>query len=42
MYDVIIRGGDVIDGSGHDLFRPDGLAYPRAVAGFITRRALGT
>jgi non-heme chloroperoxidase len=32
----------VIRGSGHDLFRPDRLAYPRAVADFITRRAPGT
>ncbi len=32
----------VIHGSGHDLFRPDRLAYPRAVADFITRRAPGT
>ena len=32
----------VISGSGHDLFRPDRLAYPRAVKEFIDRRASGT
>jgi len=29
----------VIPGAGHDLFRPDRLAYPRAVIEFIGRRA---
>jgi non-heme chloroperoxidase len=29
----------VIEGAGHDLFRPDRLAYPRAVSEFIERRA---
>jgi pimeloyl-ACP methyl ester carboxylesterase len=29
----------VIPGAGHDLFRPDRLAYPRAVMDFIVRRA---
>lgn len=28
----------VIEGAAHDLFRPDRLAYPRAVADFIARR----
>lgn len=28
----------VIPGAGHDLFRPDRLAYPRAVLEFISRR----
>ena len=32
----------VIPGSGHDLFRPDRVAYPRAVLDFIARRAPGT
>jgi non-heme chloroperoxidase len=32
----------VIPGSGHDLFRPDRLAYPRAVLDFISRRSPGT
>jgi non-heme chloroperoxidase len=32
----------VIPGSGHDLFRPDHLAYPRAVLDFISRRRSGT
>lgn len=32
----------VLDGASHDLFRPDRLAYPRAVAEFIARRAPGT
>ncbi len=32
----------VIDGAGHDLFRPDRLAYPQAVLDFIVRRAPGT
>jgi non-heme chloroperoxidase len=32
----------VIPGAAHDLFRPDRLAYPRAVADFIARRAPGT
>lgn len=27
-----------IDGASHDLFRPDRVAYPRAVVDFITRR----
>ena len=31
-----------IPGAGHDLFRPDRLAYPRAVLDFIDRRAPGT
>jgi pimeloyl-ACP methyl ester carboxylesterase len=31
-----------IPGASHDLFRPDRLAYPRAVADFIARRAPGT
>jgi non-heme chloroperoxidase len=31
-----------IPGSGHDLFRPDRFAYPRAVLDFITRRRPGT
>jgi pimeloyl-ACP methyl ester carboxylesterase len=31
----------VIAGSGHDLFRPDRTAYPRAVLDFIARRAPG-
>lgn len=30
-----------IEGASHDLFRPDRLAYPRAVADFIGRRAPG-
>jgi non-heme chloroperoxidase len=34
--DVVIRG------AGHDLFRPDRSAYPRAVLDFISRRAPGT
>jgi pimeloyl-ACP methyl ester carboxylesterase len=32
----------IIPGATHDLFRPDRLAYPRAVQDFITRRAPGT
>jgi non-heme chloroperoxidase len=32
----------VIPGAGHDLFRPDRTAYPRAVLDFISRRAPGT
>jgi non-heme chloroperoxidase len=32
----------VIPGAGHDLFRPDRLAYPRAVLEFIARRAPGS
>ncbi|MGD9701038.1 MAG: alpha/beta fold hydrolase [Acidimicrobiia bacterium] len=32
----------VIEGAAHDLFRPDRLAYPRAVQQFIQRRAPGT
>ena len=32
----------VMEGSGHDLLRPDRRAYPRAVAEFISRRAPGT
>jgi pimeloyl-ACP methyl ester carboxylesterase len=32
----------VIPGAGHDLFRPDRVAYPRAVIDFISRRAPGT
>jgi pimeloyl-ACP methyl ester carboxylesterase len=32
----------VIPGAGHDLFRPDRTAYPRAVHEFIGRRAPGT
>lgn len=32
----------VIPGAGHDLFRPDRLAYPRAAQGFIGRRAPGS
>lgn len=31
-----------ITGAGHDLFRPDRLAYPRAVTEFIARRAPGS
>lgn len=31
-----------IDGASHDLFRPDRLAYPRAVESFIARRAPST
>jgi pimeloyl-ACP methyl ester carboxylesterase len=31
-----------IAGAGHDLFRPDRTAYPRAVLDFIARRAPGT
>jgi pimeloyl-ACP methyl ester carboxylesterase len=31
----------VIDGAGHDLFRPDRTAYPVAVLDFIARRAPG-
>jgi hypothetical protein len=27
----------VIEGAAHDLFRPDRLAYPRAVATFVGR-----
>ena len=30
-----------LPGSGHDLFRPDRLAYPRAVLDFIERRSPG-
>lgn len=33
---------ETIAGAGHDLFRPDRLAYPRAVRAFIERRAPGT
>lgn len=32
----------VVEGAGHDLFRPDPLAYPAAVSSFIARRAPGT
>ncbi|HUJ67681.1 MAG TPA: alpha/beta hydrolase [Acidimicrobiales bacterium] len=32
----------VVPGSGHDLFRPDRLAYPRAALEFIARRCPGT
>jgi non-heme chloroperoxidase len=32
----------VIEGAGHDLFRPDRHAYPSAVSDFIVRRAPGT
>ena len=32
----------VIPGAGHDLFRPDRTAYPRAVLDFIARRAPDT
>jgi non-heme chloroperoxidase len=32
----------IIDGAGHDLFRPDRHAYPSAVRDFIARRAPGT
>lgn len=31
-----------VDGASHDLFRPDRLAYPRAVNAFIERRLPGT
>jgi hypothetical protein len=31
-----------LPGSGHDLFRPDRLAYPRAVLDFISRRSPGS
>lgn len=31
-----------IEGAGHDLFRPDRLAFPRAVLDLIARRAPGT
>ncbi|MET0146515.1 MAG: alpha/beta hydrolase [Ilumatobacteraceae bacterium] len=42
-YETRIPGSEtvVIAGAAHDLFRPDRLAYPRAVADFITRRAPG-
>jgi pimeloyl-ACP methyl ester carboxylesterase len=32
----------VVPGAGHDLFRPDRTAYPRAVLEFIARRVPGT
>ena len=32
----------VIPGAGHDLFRPDRAAYPKAVLEFMARRAPGT
>jgi pimeloyl-ACP methyl ester carboxylesterase len=32
----------VIAGAGHDLFRPDRTAYPRAVLDFLSQRAPGT
>jgi len=40
-YQRNVRGVEtvVIPGSGHDLFRPDRLAYPRAVLDLIARRA---
>jgi pimeloyl-ACP methyl ester carboxylesterase len=33
---------ETIPGAGHDLFRPDRVAYPKAVLEFIARRAPGT
>lgn len=43
-YRRLIPGVEIvtIPGSGHDLFRPDRLAYPRAVLDFIATRAPGT
>jgi non-heme chloroperoxidase len=44
MYRERIPGVEitVLPGSGHDLFRPDRLAYPRAVLDFISRRRPGS
>ena len=44
MYRQRIPGVEIttLPGSGHDLFRPDRLAYPRAVLDFINRRCPGS
>lgn len=44
VYRTRVPGVEIvtIPGAAHDLFRPDRLAYPRAVADFIARRAPGT
>jgi pimeloyl-ACP methyl ester carboxylesterase len=42
-YRATVPGVEIvaIEGTGHDLFRGDRLAYPRAVADFLARRAPG-
>jgi pimeloyl-ACP methyl ester carboxylesterase len=43
-YRATVPGVEVVEipGSGHDLFRPDRVAYPRAVLDFISRASPGT